>query len=498
MKKKLNKKHIGLLCTSILHSSLFATIDGPLVQENEGNLQINDLFNETLVNDLHYLIKRSYRLTHRDTDAYDYTVPHKLITDRYSNFEYRNSERHKWFMLKPFSGIHGSNGLAGGIGIFPNTNGVEGDYPGFVALLQRKNIPPIIAIVFRGSQSSSFEPLNGILGPSWLTNFSARKMECPPSINLDKALFHKGFLEKYLSTRLNIISNIINLWKKIPKNQREQTRFIITGHSQGAALTIPAALDLTKNFLPKLFKREFSNIETPRLFVYALSGPNVVGNQETKDMINKIVGRDNIIRHSSVFDIVTYICLGKHYDYWLYNFLLKTIAGVEAGYLPVGRLAIDDTLHLISKGLYYNNELELLDYTDEIVSHCKKFYNDAVLAYRNEHTFLKMFYKGIAAWHLSHGLSEIGGIKNFICINHYGSTTANDIFLKKDKEASSISTSFDPRLPECNLESCLRRGDMHRNVTLKLVDYESPDQVFIPEISSYDSIDLEGYESEEA
>jgi len=495
---KINTKHIGLLCASVLHSSLSAEINGPLVQEHQGELQINELFTEKLVNDLHYLIKRSYRLTHRDNDAYDYTTPRKLMADRYSHLRYRDSECHDWFMLKPFTGTHGARG-------FPN--GVEADYPGFAALLQQENMPPIIAVVFRGSQARSFQPLNGILGPSWLTNFSARKMECPESVNLDGALFHKGFLEKYLSSRFNVMSDIWTLWKKIPKEQREQTRFIITGHSQGAALTAPAALDITKNLLPKLFKRDFNNLETPRLFVYALSGPNSVGNRDTKNMINAIVGRDNIIRHSSIFDIVTYACPGKHYDHWIYNLLFKAFVGVETGYLPVGRLAIDDAQTLFSKGLYYNADWKLLDSIEEIKADWIKFYHDAVLAYRNEYTFLRLFYKSIAAWHLAHGLSEMGGIGNFVAINHYGSKTANHISFPKGRKAKamsithldiSTSPSFDPRLPECNLNDCLKRGDNHRSITKELKHYEAPEQVFIPELVRHQSVGLEDYESEEA
>lgn len=505
MKIQLTTKHIGLLCASIVQGSLSAAIDGPLVQEDyQGKLHVNELFTEKFVNDLHYLIKRSYRLTRRDKDAYDYTTPNKLMTDRYSHLRYHDSECHDWFMLKPFTGTHGTNGLEGALKF---ANGVEADYPGFTALLQQENNPPIIAIVFRGSQSRSFQPLNGILGPSWLTNFSASKMECPDSVNLDGALFHKGFLEKYLSSRLNIMSDIWTLWKKIPKKQRKQTRFVITGHSQGAALTIPAALDLTKNFLPQLLGKNFSNIETPRLFVYALSGPNSVGNRETKNMINEIVGRNNIIRHNSIFDIVTYVCLGKHYDHWLYNLLFKTVAGVEAGYLPVGRLAIDDSLTLFSKGLYYNGEWELLNCIGEIDSYYKNVYNNAVLSYRSDHNFLSLFYKGIAAWHLAHGLSEIGGIENFVCINHYASLTANCISFNHDRKTRAMSitkletsdgSSFDPRLPECNLEDCLYRGNVHRSVTKELADYDSPEQVFIPELSRHQSVGLEDYESEEA
>ena len=500
---KINTKHIGLLCASVLHSSLSAAIDGPLVQEHQGELRINELFTERLVNDLHYLIKRSYRLTHRDDDAYDYTTPRKLMADRYSHLRYADSECHDWFMLKPFTGTHGSST----IGHLTCKNGVEADYPGFAALLQQENMPPIIAVVFRGSQSRSFQPLNGILGPSWLTNFSASKMECPESINLDGALFHKGFLEKYLSSRLNVMSDIWTLWKKIPKEQREQTRFIITGHSQGAALTAPAALDITKNLLPKLFKREFNNLETPRLFVYALSGPNSVGNRETKNMINEVVGRDNIIRHSSIFDIVTYVCPGKHYDRWIYNILFKVFAGVETGYLPVGRLAIDDAQTLFSKGLYYNADWKLLDCVKEIETDWMKFYHDAVLLYRNDYSFLRLFYKGIAAWHLAHGLSEMGGIGNFVSINHYASKTANHISFAKGRKAKAMSitnletsegASFDPRLPECNLNNCLKRGNIHRSITKELADYDSPEQVFIPELSRHQSVDLEDYESEEA
>ena len=586
---RIPKKCLSLMFAPLINGFVIGAsdINGPLVQKEGERIYVNPIMTESLVKELHYLNKRSYRITNRGENQYDYLYPEKLTRKRRNMFSIIKSfsgevefQESDWDIHEPFTGIHGTNRLRGGLGVLPASHQVELDYSGFVALSKpRFNVkkemkrPPIIAVVFRGSQSKSFQKLGGILGPSWLTNFSANKMQVPDNLSMRGALFHKGFLEKYLSARINILAHIQELWKTIPEEFKKDTRFIITGHSQGAGVAIPAALDIVGEFGKKFFGDNFSNVETPRFFVYALSGPNPTGDSKTKEMINRVIGRDNIIRHNSIFDIVTYVCLGKNYDKWFYNMFLNHVAGVESGYHPVGHLAIDDTRMLFLKGLEYNKEYELMNSLDEIDDLLKKIYSQAIRS-RQSAWYVSCFYKALEAWYLARGMNAVNGIKNFVYINHYGSITANSNCKPVDRKSSSqlrlahrgirsfgmetitednledlrerieifdkeqalglkeklaievesdeslgvlsetssdrsskvvesdeekYSASFDPRLPEVNLTSCLARGAEHRNLIFNLKRYENPEQVFpMVQINLQDDDKFTEYNSEDA
>ena len=526
-------------------------INGPLVQEDNGDIHVNPIMTKTLVEELHHLNKRSYRITNRGVNEYDYLYPKKLTTNRVNRFSITNisddevQQESNWFIHKPFTGTQGANELNGLLGKLPLPFKTEMDYSGFVALSQAQydlsgNLkrPPIIAVVFRGSQSKSFQAWGGVFGPSWLTNFSASKMITPKPLAMEGAVFHKGFLEKYMSARLNIHADIREMWNKIPEDLRENTRFIITGHSQGAGIAIPAALDIVKSLGKEFFGGNFDNTITPRFFVYALSGPNPTGDDNTKAVINQVVGRDNIIRHSSIFDIVTYVCLGKTYDKWFYNLFFYYVAGVEAGYHPVGHLAIDDTRRLFLKGLEYNEQLHLINSVDEIDALLKQTYSEAIRK-RQSSWYVSCFHKTLEAWYLARSLNRIEGIKNFVFINHYGSTTANVNCLPRERlrslqnltsdertendlidlreriaaladdtnneelrrlleqeEQKSHSASFDPRLPETDLTRCLERGKAHRALVKNISAYEGSDQVF-PRVPFQETHVLDAYDSED-
>ncbi|MDR2396267.1 MAG: hypothetical protein LBD69_00155 [Puniceicoccales bacterium] len=490
---------LGLLASQVAALATPADPNGPLVQIIDGKRQVHPLFTPEFVKELHLLNKRSYRITHRGENAYDYTHPHKLNSNRLNKFSYTSdilsNQTDTWYCHRPFVGTHGTNRLRGIIGFFPHAHGVEVDYPGFVAVRQATDdVPPVIAIVFRGSQSRNFQPLHGILGPSWLTNFSAIKMDYPETLGLN-ATFHRGFLEKYLAARQSIFGDINDCIRLIPIEQRQDIRFIITGHSQGAGICLPAALDIVHTFGPQIFGEAFNNIETPRFFVYALSGPNSVGSSSTKRLFNDVVGRDNVIRHSSILDIVTYLCLGKHYDRWLYNAILRVTVGIQAGYTPVGHLAIDDLANLLQKGFAFNNQVDNLRNFETISRYCFKGYHEAMLTYQHG-AFLSFCYKGIATYHFLRGSHAMGGLVNFIAINHYGSLNASQVNPTECPEeaiddADNHSYSFDPRLPECSLDNCLERGANHRDLSLGMRTYVDPSQVFTSVPAGFDRITLD-------
>lgn len=543
-----SKKYLNIIGASLMHGLLLANpiASGPLVQRDDNDqICINPIMTADLVDDLHQLMKRSYRITNRGDNEYDYLHPDKLMRRRSNRMSHtslsRESFTNTWLIHKPFVGMHGAINMGGFAGKFIPAS-METDYQGFVAYLApERGRPPVVAIVYRGSQSKSFQKFNGILGPSWLTNFSAQKMEIPNQISIlgypaiddiDGASFHKGFLTKYLSGRYGVLADIEDIWGTIPENLRSETRFIITGHSQGAGIAIPAALDIVNILGKHFFGENFSNLETPRFFVYALSGPNPVGNRHTKELMYNIVGRDNIIRHNSIFDIVTYACLGERYNQWLCNFIFGTIAGVETGYHPVGHLAIDDVKQLFEKGLEYNKKYNILANMDKIWKTWGKFYSKAIKRHQSD-SCVECFYRAIEKCFLGvKGVEQMDGLYHFICINHYGSTTANidclPLETTKKRRLSEVRSekidpmalhgsrenmrdmsggnnpvdeghgaSFDPRLPECVLTSCLIRGENHRNLIKSLIAFEDPLQVFDPDLVRDADVILTEYDSED-
>lgn len=501
--------YLKLLSAPFLFSSaLFAEpqVDGPLVQRMGYDYHINPIFSPSIVEDLHYLIKRSYSITHRDGDSYDYTCIPQLTTHRTNSFrrytsrssfpdlEITEESVHEWFIHRPFAGTHGSNDVRGIFRLLPRVNHVESDYVGFTALLQNvEGLPPIIAIVFRGSQAQSFQRLNGMLGASWLTNLSARKMTYPESFGLPHALFHRGYLERYGSARLNIFADVQELWNRIPANKRSEVRIIITGHSQGGGVTIPAAADIVKNLGQMLFGSNFDNVRTPRFFVYALSSPNTVGDRETKQLVHDIVGRDNILCHCSIFDIVTYACPGERYNKVFLKNFLRFFAGIEAGFHPVGHFAFDDPIALLRSGCQYTEHRVDEDTLQSAEAHLKRAYASGVER-RQRRTPFACFKKVKELYHIAQAIHNVGGLKLFVGINHYGSTTANEQCVPGNRiRHGNRSMTFDPRLVETDLKRGLHRGMMHRRLIKNYVQF-SPDQIsylFSNDTDNYETNDVE-------
>lgn len=548
---RLSKTYLSIVSASLIQSSavMASSIDGTFVQQElNGDININPIFKPEIINQIHYLIKRSYRITDR-RDTFDYLYPEKL-THRRSNSFGKNPEARKrscstgdsdstklhydkWFLHTPFTGIHGVEHLDGLVGMIPKIPcAVELDYPGFVAYLPREDErPPLIAVIFRGSQAKSFQSFGGILGPSWLTNFCAVKAAFPETLSgsegIAGALFHKGYLTKYLSLRIQLFAHIEDILSEIPEADRANTRIVFTGHSQGAGVALPAALDTTYVLGKKLFGEGFDNNETPRFFVYALSGPNSTGDKATKDLMYKVIGRDNIIRHNSLFDIVTYACPGANYDTEFYKSILSLV-GVDTGYHPVGHLAIDDEKSLLIRGFKYNNK-DLSDKQLEgIWEDLVKGFSIAIKERQSQGKFsvidhIYSFYTSMQKCHsFLKAAKQTDGIYSFACINHYGSSTANTFcapvsrskssLLVVSKEPSALErsqssaelvtkpsheSSFEPRLPEIDLKPCLVRGYFNRELIKNRIVYESPEQVFSSEFPTPREITYaDGYISE--
>jgi hypothetical protein len=557
---RISTTYLSIIGASLLQGTMLAEpdMDGPLVQADEtGAPCINPIFSPEIIQQIHYLIKRSYRITERVGGAFNYdrgkigrnrsnsfgiklnpkdtrrysgsfcklssgeiipssaklaspsdemvpvsNVSTSSSSEMDSGHKHENSRRYlenycklssgeivplsgehvsplgefhysRWFLHEPFAGIHGAKSLSGTMGVLARSYcDIELDYPGFVAYLPREEErPPLIAVVFRGSQSNSFQPMGGVLGPSWLTNFCATKAKFPGGVKeseeLEGLVFHEGYLRKYLSARTQILGHIESIFDKIPEEDHENTRIIFTGHSQGSGVALPAALDLTYVLRKKYFGEGFDNKGTPRFFVYTLSGPNSVGDAKTEGFMNDIIGPDNIVRHNSLFDIVTYVCPGEECDTALFKTIFGGI-GVGTGYRPVGHLAIDDIERILKHGFKYNGKSLGDEKLKNILKALSAGYEKAV---EKEHARDK-FLGNIHSFYLTmlefksflKAVRASDGLYFFVIINHYGSSTADISCSPKSATAVKTATktgresSFDPRLPETDLNPCLWRG----------------------------------------
>lgn len=346
----------------------------------DGNFQAADWF-KCIQPDCLHLIKRSYLVTKRGAEN------HFLHADSMLHGQpdfYVAETGHHWVCRRNFTGVHGQ--FSGTSALSRFVRGcvkvlslgkckAEIDFPGFVAYMPPVEGCPyhIISVVFRGTQSEDFQPYAGSLGASWATNYDAAPLEVDPDLYGFSGSMHSGYVTKFNycnATRhdLNELldnGSIVNpltpgesavfanpldrsIWKtieRIPENERDQIRFIVTGHSQGAGLAQVALPYIIHRFgaaLPGFI----DNIETPRFFGYFLSSPRVAADGISAENYTDLVGKRNMLSHFAFRDIVTMACL--------------------RGYQTLGILACDSAFDAMYRGICseiaYHNRLFFMHY----------------------------------------------------------------------------------------------------------------------------------------
>ena len=197
-----------------------------------------------------------------------------------------------------------------------------------------------------------------------------------------------------------------------------------------------------------------------------------------------------------------FACPGKRFDSKFCEAVFGSLAGVATGYHPVGHLAIDDMKSLIKRGFRYNDK-EVSDETlQEIFEQLTQGYIRAIQRRQLEDCALKhirYFYLSVSECnHLLKGAHKSDGVYFFACINHYGSSTAN-IFCTPNSDGSACAfmkpsheSSFEPRLPETNMDACLWRGQRNRELIFNQVAFRSPEQVFSSELPEAQEITYDG------
>ena len=193
-------------------------------------------------------------------------------------------------------------------------------------------------VAFKGSQGESFEPLGGIGGPSWLTNFQAGKYVCDAQkLGLDekngKLSFHKGYYRKVYTSKKNWenalrklfndlkIKEISNFKSQKPGEITQQdvdnwrgcrVKCYIFGHSQGGGLTQIGAPYITTFLGRWLYGNSFDNKTFNICHAICMSPARAIGDKHTMDVLLDVMGEGNIFGYCSPIDVVTCLPLGNN------------------------------------------------------------------------------------------------------------------------------------------------------------------------------------------
>jgi hypothetical protein len=419
--------------------------DGSLIQKSTNDqLFVHPFVTERLMETIYYLNKRSYIVSSRRHSNVDY-VHEKLLQN---NAECLLPNGTRLYCHRPFAGVHGLGEPDVGLKMRFTYKLLgcavqaqqELDYAGFVAM-QRANdeIPPLLFIVFRGTQANEFENAHGLCGPSALTNVEATKDAMPNRIiqSKDKLSFHRGYLKKYLSLRHSLLGDCKELIGNLSDEDGKRLIVIVTGHSQGGGLAQIAALDVVDKLGEYCFGDDFDNVSNPHFFVLPISAPNVVGNVYTQHYYHDRVGYDNIARIANLFDIVPYACLSTN---WLRISWISKCFPIEVGFYPVGHFCPDDTLSVISRCFVDNKDFEANRVF--IIQHMARGLMHSLRS-RQSHEHYCNWYcdKFMALYHYVKAAKLMGGKANFINVNHYIGPKG-----------------FNPQLPTTTLKRAVRNG----------------------------------------
>jgi len=478
--------HLLLGASLCLGGSIWAIQSMPALVNNygESEVKLSPYFDECVA-DIHLLIRRSYLCSKRDAGceipetAYRYYegIFQDMILET-GTMDYfpdasdpeghalaRYPFEHTWLCKKTFMGEQGRTQIGS---FFENTLGIqstETDFPGFIALKRGENgHPDVLVVVLRGSQAESFQPLHGMLGSSWRTNYAVGKEKLPKAIFGFKGSMHYGFLEKELAFRQTLLHSI---YDTIINEQVDIDNLIIvvTGHSQGGALAQITIVDLVKNLGPLLFGNDFDNAKHNRFYGYFMSPARVAGSKSTVRHIHDLVGKHNMIRHSTIHDPVPNAGIDRIFERIA---ILDPINAIFA-YHNIGYLALDDSGRVLEKALAseasYPNKYDERLFTEFnrdrylMVQIVKNKLFDSYKCHLKAKGCSRLMPK-YHYWSTKSDLKmaraifragPLGGLYWMVSCWHFGSRANN--------EGGYV---FDPVLPDKNIDIALIRGRLHK------------------------------------
>ena len=195
---------------------------------------------------------------------------------------------------------------------------------GYLAYNKDKDI---LAVVLRGSQNSA----------DWVTNFA--------SIANNDGI-HAGFEHKLASGWPAMSKAIVAFYNSLSPEKKGNLKIICMGHSQGAGLAQIAGL-----WLGELFRNNgLNNLSANQIWVYAVSSPRAF-QENALQKFNKIVGKDNAIRHNVKHDIAGNVGPGDKIGDKLDKVVDSDLTKRLVHFKDVGHLAMQDSIETALTGL---------------------------------------------------------------------------------------------------------------------------------------------------
>lgn len=217
----------------------------------------------------------------------------------------------KGWDAKPFEGKSGYRRVMGD----PGDSWVDDDR-GFIAYHKEKNI---IMVVMHGSRD----------GSDWTANFDGMKVrasECGLHLPGNPEI-HRGFGNLVSSCIEAIHKEIRAFHEKVPEDERQGTKILVTGHSLGAALGTLVEFDLAANLAPDLFGEGYDNTKSNNIGAYIYSAPRALSKEGVKIM-EEVVGQDNTLRQNVQGDPVPVAALKSLED--SFKHIFRIIEGGRA------------------------------------------------------------------------------------------------------------------------------------------------------------------------
>jgi hypothetical protein len=137
-----------------------------------------------------------------------------------------------------------------------------------------------------------------------------------------------GFIHKAESSRKQISAHISEFMSKLPNEQKENTKFYVTGHSQGAALGMIEVVWLCED-LKRYYGPEFSNARSNMVHAWLLATPRTL-DRTAAAYANAFVGKRNILVQNTSLDPVGLASINDHFESFLHAGTLATQSSLEA------------------------------------------------------------------------------------------------------------------------------------------------------------------------
>ena len=280
--------------------------------------------------------------------------------------------------IEVFAPIYGTNG------------GREGAYIGMLAY--RKTADHLeLFVVFEGSQGESFEFLNGIGGASWRTNFQSAKVEADAqALNLPKVYgklsFHEGYYNKVYTSKIFWEEKLEALFSHLgikkfsefkPQNSGNVTQqdvdnwrgfsvdVYIFGHSQGGGLTQIGAPYITATIGQMLYGDTFDNKTFNIAHAICMSPARAIGDEHTMDVVQDVMGKENIFGWCSPIDLVPCLPLGYNINKRPMDKIRTTVGlkilGFISKFLPK---KLSEFISVISETKFCYETLPIFAYVD--------------------------------------------------------------------------------------------------------------------------------------